>query len=132
MEDLHLTARPQKGGRAPLSARGIGPLSPAARGRIAGPAVGVAAVTPRHRPGTAFAHAVAVPAGNHSAGARISNGDGGNMDTELLTPADGPAGRGLHSFTLELNLSTSGTHSWVKLGYVGHKDSSRLAESERV
>jgi len=33
-------------------------------------------------------------------------------------------GRGLHSFTLELNLSTFGTHSWVKLGYVGHKDSS--------
>ena len=33
-------------------------------------------------------------------------------------------GRGLHSFTLELNLSTFGTHSWVKLGYVGDKDSS--------
>jgi len=30
----------------------------------------------------------------------------------------------LNSFTLELNLSTFGTHSWVKLGYVGHKDSS--------
>jgi len=28
-----------------------------------------------------------------------------------------PAGRGLHSFTLELNLSNSGTHSRVKLGY---------------
>jgi hypothetical protein len=34
------------------------------------------------------------------------------------------SGRGLHSFTLELNLSTFETHSWVKLGYVGHKDSS--------
>jgi hypothetical protein len=33
-------------------------------------------------------------------------------------------GRGLHSFTAELNSSTFGTHSWVKLGYVGHKDSS--------
>ena len=32
--------------------------------------------------------------------------------------------RGLHSFTLELNLSTFGSHSWVKLGYVGQKDSS--------
>jgi len=31
---------------------------------------------------------------------------------------------GLHSYTLELNLSTFGTHSWVKLGYVGHRDSS--------
>ena len=27
-------------------------------------------------------------------------------------------GRGLHSFTVELHLSTCGTHSWVKLGYV--------------
>jgi hypothetical protein len=35
-----------------------------------------------------------------------------------------PGGRGLHSFTLVLNLSTFGSHSWVKLGYVGHKDSS--------
>jgi len=35
-----------------------------------------------------------------------------------------PCLRGLHSFTLKLNLSTFGTHSWVKLGYVGHKDSS--------
>ena len=33
-------------------------------------------------------------------------------------------GRGLHSFTLELNLSTFGTQSWVKFGYVGHKHSS--------
>jgi len=32
--------------------------------------------------------------------------------------------RGLHSFTLELNLSTFGTRLWVELGYVGHKDSS--------
>jgi len=30
-------------------------------------------------------------------------------------------GRGLHSFTLELNLGTLGTRSWVKLGYVGTK-----------
>jgi hypothetical protein len=30
----------------------------------------------------------------------------------------------LHSFTLELNLSTFGTQSWVKLGYAGHKDGS--------
>ena len=29
--------------------------------------------------------------------------------------------RGLHSFTLELNFSTFGTQSWVKLGYVAHK-----------
>ena len=28
----------------------------------------------------------------------------------------GGGGRGLHSFTLELNLSTSRTHSWVQLG----------------
>jgi len=40
-----------------------------------------------------------------------------------LTPRQ-PPGRGLHSFTLKLNLSTFGTLSWVKLGYVGHKDSS--------
>ena len=37
-------------------------------------------------------------------------------------------GRDLHSFTfIELNLmylSTFGTYSWVKLGCVGHKDSS--------
>ena len=33
-------------------------------------------------------------------------------------------GGGLHSFTLELNLSTFGTHSWVNLGYSGHKDRS--------
>jgi len=32
--------------------------------------------------------------------------------------------RGCHSYTLELNLSTFGTPAWVKLGYVGHKDSS--------
>jgi len=31
-----------------------------------------------------------------------------------------PVTRGLHSFKLELKLSTSGTHSCVKLGYVGH------------
>jgi len=34
------------------------------------------------------------------------------------------AGRGLHSSTQEPNLSTFGTHSWVNLGYVGHKDRS--------
>jgi hypothetical protein len=31
-------------------------------------------------------------------------------------------GRGLQSFMVELNLSTFGTHTWIKLGYVG-KDS---------
>ena len=31
---------------------------------------------------------------------------------------------GAYSFKLELNLSAFGTHSWVKLGYVGLKDSS--------
>jgi hypothetical protein len=36
----------------------------------------------------------------------------------------GLGGRGLHSFTTELNLSTFGINSWVKLGYVGHIDSS--------
>jgi hypothetical protein len=34
------------------------------------------------------------------------------------------AGRGLYWFTLKLNLGTFGTHSWVKLGDVGHTDSS--------
>jgi len=34
------------------------------------------------------------------------------------------AGAYIHSFTLEYNLSTFGTHSWIKLGDVGHKDSS--------
>jgi hypothetical protein len=34
------------------------------------------------------------------------------------------AGKGLHSFTLELNLSIFGTPSWAKLGYAGHKDRS--------
>jgi hypothetical protein len=33
-------------------------------------------------------------------------------------------GRGVHSFTLELSLITFWTHAWVKLGSVGHKDSS--------
>jgi hypothetical protein len=32
--------------------------------------------------------------------------------------------RGVHSCTLELNLSTYGKHSWFKLGCMGHKDSS--------
>ena len=35
-----------------------------------------------------------------------------------------PRIRGLHSFTLQLKLSTFWTHSWVKLGDAGHKDSS--------
>jgi len=35
-----------------------------------------------------------------------------------------PSARGLHSFTLGLNLSTLGTHSWVKFRYMGHKESS--------
>jgi len=34
------------------------------------------------------------------------------------------AARGLHSFTLVLNLNTFGTHSWVKLDYEGHTDGS--------
>jgi hypothetical protein len=33
------------------------------------------------------------------------------------TVTDTEAGACLHSFTLELNLSNSRTHSWVKLGY---------------
>jgi hypothetical protein len=37
--------------------------------------------------------------------------------------ADPHEGGGLHSFTLEINLSTFETHSCVELGYVGHKDS---------
>jgi hypothetical protein len=46
----------------------------------------------------------------------------------FILAGDYYVGRGLHSFRLELNLSTFGTHSWVKLGYVGHKDSSGSAE----
>jgi hypothetical protein len=33
------------------------------------------------------------------------------MSTQPVTAAYGAAGRGLHSFSLELNLSNSGTHS---------------------
>ena len=55
VEDIPQAARPGKDGRPPVTARGAGPLSPSARGRVGGPAVGVAAVTPRHRPGNAFA-----------------------------------------------------------------------------
>ena len=39
-----------------------------------------------------------------------------------------PSRQGLTSFTLKLTLSTCGTHSRVKLGYVGHKNSSTWAE----
>jgi hypothetical protein len=36
---------------------------------------------------------------------------------EYQHPTVQPDARGLHSFTLELNLSNSRTDSWVKLGY---------------
>jgi hypothetical protein len=41
-------------------------------------------------------------------------------------------GRGLHSFTLELNLSNSRTHSLVKLGYTVHRTTQFELKSERV
>jgi len=44
--------------------------------------------------------------------------------TLLTAVVFGDVTRDLHSFTLGLKLSTFGTHSWVKLGYIGHKNSS--------
>ena len=41
-------------------------------------------------------------------------------------------GRGLHSFTLELNLSNSRTNNWVKLGYTVHRRAQVELKSERV
>ena len=43
-----------------------------------------------------------------------------------------PGCRGFHSFTLELNLSTFGTHSWVKLGTWGTKTAQVELKCERV
>jgi hypothetical protein len=39
---------------------------------------------------------------------------------------------GLHSFTLELNLSNSRTHSWVRLGYTVDRRAQVELKSERV
>jgi len=41
-------------------------------------------------------------------------------------------GRNLHSFTLELNLTYSRTHSWVKLGYTVDRRAQVELNSERV
>ena len=43
---------------------------------------------------------------------------------EAISAACDAGGRGLHSYTSELNLSKFGTHSWIYLEYVAHKDSS--------
>ena len=43
-----------------------------------------------------------------------------------------PPGRGLPSFTLELNLSNSRTHSWFKLGYTVDRRAQVELKSERV
>ena len=59
---------------------------------------------------------------------------GGDKMTAVTHPSDTTMsfmlallrGKGLHSFTFELNSSTFGTHLWVTLGYVGHKDSSQV------
>jgi hypothetical protein len=42
------------------------------------------------------------------------------------------AGRGLHSFTLALNLNTFGPHSWDELACVGNKNAQVQLEWERV
>jgi hypothetical protein len=44
----------------------------------------------------------------------------------------GNGGRGLDSFTLELNLSNSRTRSWVKLGYTVDRRAQLELESKRV
>jgi len=41
-------------------------------------------------------------------------------------------GRGLHLFTLELNLSISWTHPWVKLGYTVERRAQVELKSGRV
>jgi hypothetical protein len=43
-----------------------------------------------------------------------------------------PGGKGLHSFTLALNLSKFGTHSRVKLGYTVDRRAQVELTSERV
>jgi hypothetical protein len=43
-----------------------------------------------------------------------------------------PTNRGLHSFTLELNLSNSRTHSWVKLGHTVDRRVQVELKPERV
>jgi hypothetical protein len=56
--------------------------------------------------------------------------DGGVVAARLGPARGGLCGgepaidQGLTLVHFQLNLSTFGTHSWVKLGYVGHKDSS--------
>ena len=47
----------------------------------------------------------------------IEMGDGGAGGGAGGGGGGGGGGRGLRSFTLELNLSNSGTHAWVELGY---------------
>jgi len=44
----------------------------------------------------------------------------------------GPSSRGIHSFTLELNLSKARTHSWVKLGDTMDKKGQVELKWERV
>jgi len=46
----------------------------------------------------------------------------------LLTPGT----RGLHSFTVQLNLSTIGTDAWGKLGHVADKPAQVELKWERV
>ena len=97
VDDLPQAARPGKDGRPPATARGAGPLSPAARGRVAGPAVGVAAITPRHRPGNAFAipttdptTPAAVLAAGGGGGGVGGGGAAGAGDIAPLTPGRTP------------------------------------------
>jgi len=59
---------------------------------------------------------------SHGASRRVAVGAGARL----------PVGRGLHSFTLELNLSNSRTHSWVKLGYTVDRRAQVELKSERV
>ena len=55
---------------------------------------------------------------------RLQDESGARIDVRPDTEECVISGRGSHSFPLEVNLTIFGTHSLVKLGYVGHKDSS--------
>ena len=59
--------------------------------------------------------------------------DAGAGKTSLIVTGDGGGGgRGLHSFTLELNLSNSRTHSCVTLGYTVDRGAQLERKCERV
>jgi hypothetical protein len=81
----------------------------------------------------ASASPAAEAAATAAAAAAVGGGEG--LGWSWLRPASEMAaahGRGLHSFSLELNFSNPRTHSWVKLGYTVDRRAQVELKSERV